>query len=71
MFSCNYFYCFFKFKKFSYFIEYVGIGVPLDLMTTGKGESDDPVEVLMYQRRKMLDGQTLKGVAPATLSSNA
>jgi hypothetical protein len=52
----------------SYPVDFVGIGVPLVLMTTGRVASYDPVELLMSQRRKMLAGQILREGAPATLS---
>jgi len=52
----------------SYPVDFVGIGVLLVLMTTGRVALYDPVGLLMSQRRKMLAGQILREGAPATLS---
>lgn len=52
----------------SYPVDFVGIGVPLVLMTTGRVALYDPVGLLMSQRRKMLADQILREGAPATLS---
>jgi hypothetical protein len=52
----------------SHHVDFVGIGVPLVLMTTGRVALYDPEGLLMSQRRKMLPSQILRGGAPATLS---
>jgi hypothetical protein len=50
-----------------YPVDFVAIGVPLVLMTTGRVALYDPLGLLMSQRRKTLANQILKKGAPATL----
>jgi hypothetical protein len=51
----------------SYPVDFVGIGVPLVLMTTGRVALYDPVGLLISPKRKTLADQILREGAPTTL----
>jgi hypothetical protein len=51
----------------SYPVDFVGIGVPLVFMTTGRVALYDPVGLLISPKRKTLADQILREGAPTTL----